>query len=703
MVSPKVFRDAVYGDISILPHELLVINTRTYQRLHGIRQLDLGFKVYHDAVHTRFEHLIGATHVVEQIWSRLKNRSQMKVWLQEQSPNYAAEVEALKSSQDDFFENLTLTERDVTRDVVRLSTLMHDITHIPFGHMFENQLRLFQPHDSGHRWKIFLTRLIREIAARYTSERRVIDPYYSAPQVEYLLYLLTRVAHVLVELSGHADVAEHGEEDHYTRSASDGKATKTHVTSDSSGANLKTVSSSKKSDGLSNDYEDETRVAETNSEAARTETTVAKTANANLPAEFNWAIESISSTLDRNLGLPASEMFLADMIGNTICADLLDYIRRDNYFTGLWDRYDDRIFQAFNLARVPNGSRQEVRLSLQIIRKTVRQDTISNILRILELRYDLAEKVIFHHARCAAGAMLSRAFFLSGITSEDESLFYDCSDDQAIQLVRDTAVNRQQNDGVNTDAVDKLISCLMGRDFYKPYYRFLRDADAATASGELQEETVGSKLFGDPRRAQLVLQEIEKVSGLPSGSIILYAPDRKMMLKEALTIVSGDSAENSIPEGMLLREWVEKHLPVRRDHIDAIEKRYAGLWSVTFFVHPDYRAHARILKLITCELLQESYGQAPAQDPVLEELLRHLPSNEEAEQHLKTLREVSVRALGSVVQVPMAAKGTRDPRTDMLQRLGDAINVENPPAKPKRVVDKRQMTLAQENDSDKSK
>jgi HD superfamily phosphohydrolase len=513
----KTFRDAIHGDIPILPHELIVINTETYQRLHGIRQLDIAHKVYQDAVYTRFEHSIGATHLADRIWNRLRSRPQMDLWARESCPNYKARLAELKSTKGlGGFRNVHLPEDkndtkanlEVTRHVLRLATLLHDVTHIPFGHMLENQLRLFRTHDSGHRLSEFLSRIVLEVRERFTQLRQEADAYYKADNVYYLLFLLPHAARVLSHLSKYSDEDEKGK----------------------------------------NEQQDEF------ADLSRGKP------QGNLPEEFQYTINQLREPG----GLGRSEFFLADAIGNTICADLLDYVRRDNYFTGLWDKYDDRIFRAFTLAKIKlkNGDQEteEVRLGMQLIKGRLRSDTISNILRILELRYDLAEKVIFHHARCAAGGMLARAFCLSGLVSKDEHLFYEMGDDEAIRRVESIAPTREAEAGVEPEAVMRLLRSLRGRDFYKPYYRFLRGANEATRSADIARPTVGERLFAEFRDQALpLLLEVEERAGIPRGSVALYCPDPKMMLKETASIVCGDS-EDKILTGKSLRDFAGERI-----------------------------------------------------------------------------------------------------------------------------------------------
>lgn len=63
-------RDAVYGDIEILPSEVKLLDTFEMQRLRKVRTLALVHLVYPTAVHTRFDHSIGVRHCVQNIIER---------------------------------------------------------------------------------------------------------------------------------------------------------------------------------------------------------------------------------------------------------------------------------------------------------------------------------------------------------------------------------------------------------------------------------------------------------------------------------------------------------------------------------------------------------------------------------------------------------------------------------------------------------
>src|SRR5881396_1016493 len=110
----KLIRDAVHGDIEMGPLEVELMDTPEFQRLRGIKQLGTAYLVYPSAVHTRFEHSLGTSWMAYRILQAVRR------------------TEAI--SQDE--------ER-----LIRVSALLHDLTHIPFGHTLEDERRVLPRHD----------------------------------------------------------------------------------------------------------------------------------------------------------------------------------------------------------------------------------------------------------------------------------------------------------------------------------------------------------------------------------------------------------------------------------------------------------------------------------------------------------------------------------------------------------------------------
>ena len=109
MNEPKIINDPVFGFIKI-PRGLLldIVKHPLMQRLNRINQLGLASVVYPGARHTRFQHSLGAFHLMSEAILSLQQKGQFI---------FDSEAEA-----------------------VQAAILMHDIGHGPFSHVLENTL-----------------------------------------------------------------------------------------------------------------------------------------------------------------------------------------------------------------------------------------------------------------------------------------------------------------------------------------------------------------------------------------------------------------------------------------------------------------------------------------------------------------------------------------------------------------------------------
>ncbi len=105
----KIINDPVYGFITI-SHPLIfkIITHPYYQRLRRIQQMALAYLVYPGAVHTRFQHSLGAYHLMGNAINELRGKG----------------VE------------ITAAEEVASKAAI----LLHDIGHGPFSHALENVL-----------------------------------------------------------------------------------------------------------------------------------------------------------------------------------------------------------------------------------------------------------------------------------------------------------------------------------------------------------------------------------------------------------------------------------------------------------------------------------------------------------------------------------------------------------------------------------
>lgn len=105
----KIINDPVYGFISI-PGDLIydIIEHPWFQRLRNIKQLGLTSFVYPGANHSRFQHCLGALHLMYNALATLKDKDV----------------------------RITPQEEEATL----IAILLHDIGHGPFSHALENSL-----------------------------------------------------------------------------------------------------------------------------------------------------------------------------------------------------------------------------------------------------------------------------------------------------------------------------------------------------------------------------------------------------------------------------------------------------------------------------------------------------------------------------------------------------------------------------------
>ncbi len=113
--------------------------------------------------------------------------------------------------------------------------------------------------------------------------------------------------------------------------------------------------------------------------------------------------------------------FVADIVGNTICADLIDYLQRDHRFTGLPMSLGQRFMSSFYVIPGNVGGIYQKRMALLIHREgRLRQDVVTEIIKHLRYRYELQERVLVHHLKLAADAMIGKMIELWHEAERDE-------------------------------------------------------------------------------------------------------------------------------------------------------------------------------------------------------------------------------------------------------------------------------------------
>lgn len=413
-----IIRDTVHGDIDFTQAEKLILDSRELQRLRGIKQLGTAYLVYPGALHTRFDHSIGTMAMAKKILASLRSKGYEIGEDQEQ--------------------------------VVAIASLIHDVTHVPFGHTFEDERKILPSHEKGDR----LDRLL-----------------------------------------------------------SDGEL----------------------ADSLS---------------------------DLGIASEVRSILE-VREPIERN----HPEPWMAQVVKDAISADLLDYLRRDSYFTGLAQNYDDRVFQYFILADLEvRGSRKVLAVDLGKD-GMVRQDARSEVLHLLRMRYFLTERVYYHHAKQASGAMISKALEMCILKGLDPSSLIWMNDWTLLQALKTY--------DPSSGYIGRLIEGVEQRKLYKRAYVLGSDIGSAR-----RNELIALYNRPGPDRERMedkIISSLnEKGMKAKTGDLIIHCPDLGTM-KEAKVFAKDE-------EGMV--EKLHRHRRSLSRDLDQIENQYLAIWNFFVFSHP---------------------------------------------------------------------------------------------------------------------
>lgn len=150
----KIINDPVYGFISIQKEIIFdVIEHHFFQRLRRIKQLGLTDFVYPGAHHTRFHHVIGATHLMSKAINTIRRKGH------------------------------EITDKE--EQAVLLAILLHDIGHGPFSHALEHDIVNGVSHEmiSG----FFIKRLSEEFDDELDLTLKIFENTYHKPFLHQLV------------------------------------------------------------------------------------------------------------------------------------------------------------------------------------------------------------------------------------------------------------------------------------------------------------------------------------------------------------------------------------------------------------------------------------------------------------------------------------------------------------------------------------
>src|SRR5216683_2042515 len=296
---PKLYQDEIYHDKVLSPLAVAIIDTPEFQRLDGLKQLAFSYLAYRGATHTRFSHSIG---VYFSSCTLLRRIVQNHARVFDRNPglgdphpgvHLSKKLTLLAAGSGYRLEDYKGNQgpwRGMT-EVVSAAALIHDIGHVPFGHTLEDEYSgICEKHDSlasSRLHAMLFDHKSSELARVFSDDREPWLTGVSNAELQRLIFVI---------LSFKEKVTD--------------KTFKSFAT---------LIQSALK--------------------------------NPKHSPEAQRRLESLNEWHERFLSEQLFHPFMSDVIANTICADILDYLARDQCNLGLESRSHKRILRYFLIRR----------------------------------------------------------------------------------------------------------------------------------------------------------------------------------------------------------------------------------------------------------------------------------------------------------------------------------------------------------------
>jgi uncharacterized protein len=285
--------------------------------------------------------------------------------------------------------------------------------------------------------------------------------------------------------------------------------------------------------------------------------------------------------------LQEDDAFIYDIVSNTVCADLLDYLARDSYFCNLELHSDYRFLNFLYLRRDESGMRRVFVRLWKENKPQPRRDTLTDLARLLESRYVVAERAYFHHTKIICGAMLGRAIqeaYLSGELKEEH--LYQHTDDTLLHSLRNS----------KNPLAAGLGNGLINRRLYKTLKKYTPEDFGGAQERDYDHSLLSSAIsrLSDPKDRKTLEDQLAEEIGAHPGDIIIYAPPEGMNLKVA--------------EMKVLWKGKPEYLkdiddPVIKPMLGVILDAHKKLWAIHVITRPDLSPKQQELLLRACDIL----------------------------------------------------------------------------------------------------
>ncbi len=557
----KLYQDQLYGAKTLSPLAVAIIDTPEFQRLAGLRQLGFSDVVYRGARHSRLEHSIGTYLVCKQVMRRIvQNHERFNLDHPGEFISNNYRVFPGNSKMNVNVRSFQARWRGLM-EVLSAAALLHDLGHVPFGHTLEDEFAgIYERHD-----------------------------HLGGSRLYQMLF------------SEHSDLAK--------VFAPSGERWLTGLTNEQIREIIYLTLSWKEEVDPPQDFPSLLQAEKKRSSDKGLTATVKR-----LEQLETWYS---SYALGES---PMFQPFMSDIIGNTICSDLLDYLPRDRANLGMEARRHERLQRYFTIRRGTLHQSEGYRMSIMVTRPGhggQRRDVASSVLAVMRERFEMAEAVYYHHRKAAASAMLAKLAEIADLVDAQSAESSDSKktkprDDDAIypapwsdnysNSIPPHMAHLSDADLIDylgfkldiklrDDSQTKLLKQLQRKLHLALRYRrrgmyrtlLVVDTDLVDKSRHsvsyFTREWRGSKQSPDNQGRLTIEKKLAAAAKGNQGDVIVYCPDSKMQSKLI-------DARLEIEVDRILPLRVQSGFVYGMD-VETLQKYYQSLWRTYIFVSPD--------------------------------------------------------------------------------------------------------------------
>jgi HD superfamily phosphohydrolase len=623
----KLYQDEIYGTKELSPLAVAIIDTPEFQRLGQIFQLGFTYQAFRGANHRRFDHSVGTFFRVRTLLRRIVQNHARLFSSDEDEFRHPGRwlspllyIPAPGTRQEDQIPKSSMGRWRGMVEIVSGAALLHDLGHVPAGHTLEDEFNIIGKHDGLGGGRFF------QMFYGPRDAKETVERPSGQPAIESFFSRIDEGSLPRPEAWQRAPLPWVFEDGVYDRFLERNPNEPTSGLSNSHIRDLIYLILSFKDASIVDEHqnvyttfegiiEKDLDKAKHTLDAVGDDSVLRQHALKKLRRiEF---IEALYRYYSRSVDLddeskPVYCPFMSDVVGNTICADLLDYLVRDGKRLKLDIRDNPRLErylvirpdQSLVLATPHTATEAErppnLRLTIYAVHATPgkfpRRDTVSDLLDLMRERYRFAEIVYYHPKKAAFSAMLAKAMELlrqelpAGECPQDDEHIYPAPWTGA-QTTKPRHMAHFGDEGLvqfladKTDRIPRIKDLCHGIT-YRSEYRLLYtvDYDTAITTGgatkfthDLKPQDGGGGLR-EQRENELAELLYRGGHWQPEDAppVLIYCPSPKMQAKEVEARV-----ELEVGKSMSLN----RHESLR-DELRMMNEKYQRLWRLYLFVHP---------------------------------------------------------------------------------------------------------------------